>query len=171
MSKLQLKIKNFKSQKGFTLVELILYMGIVSIFLFVLVDIFISILDVQTDTQSSSNVSSDGRFLLARLSYDISRADMVSVPATFSATTNTLQLVINNINYTYSLQNGNLVLINNLGADALNGYDTTVSNVSFTKLGTSSAKPTIRANFTVQSKILRKQGAETKTFQTTVGLR
>src|SRR5579859_4809889 len=70
--------KKLKNQKGVTLIELIIYMGIFSTLLMVLVQLFGSIVNVSLESQSNSSVSQDSRFILSRMSYDIRLADPTS---------------------------------------------------------------------------------------------
>lgn len=162
--------KIFNSKGGYTLIEMLMYMGLLSILLVVMVDLFASSLDAQLESQSISIVNRDGRFLISRLSYDINRAQSIVSPALGSQQA-TLQLSIGGVSYTYTANNGNLQLTNNNGTDNLNGFDSTVSNLSFQTLGNTNGKHTVKVQFTVTSKVTRVSGAETKTFQTTVGIR
>ena len=161
-----------KVMRGFTLIELLIYMGLLSIILVVLSQIFGSILDAHLESQASSSVHRDGRFILSKLTYDVHRANSIVLPASLGASSTSLQLDISGIN-TYSLNNGNLELTNSLGTNNLNSGDTTVSNLNFTRIGNSAAnaKNTVRITYTITSKIVRPKGMETKDFQTTIGIR
>ncbi len=167
--------KNLQLIPGFTLVELLIYMGLLSLFLLVLTSIFASILDVQLESQASSSVEEDGRFILARLTYDFGRAKAIVSPATLGSSATSLILNINGINNTFSLSGQDLILTDNTGSNKLNSFDDNVSNLNFTYLANSAAESTIsatiRANFTLTSKVSRKNGPEAKTLQTTLGLR
>ena len=159
-------------QHGYTLIELLIYMGIFSILIISLFQLFTSILDSQAESDTTASVSEDGKFLLSRLSYDIQQSSAITTPASIGSSGNSLQLTIAGINYTYTVNNGNLVLTNSLEANApLNGYNTTVSNVSFTRLGNTTGKQVITLTFTLTSKTTRQSGPEVKTFQTTIGVR
>src|SRR5258708_14824797 len=68
-------------ERGFTLVEMLIYMGIFSLMLIALTQIFTSIIDVQLESQSNGSVSQDGQYILSRLSYDISRAQDIATPS------------------------------------------------------------------------------------------
>ncbi len=173
-----LSIKYKGKNRGFTLVEMLIYMGIFSIMLIALTQIFTSIIDVQLESQSNGSVSQDGQYILARLSYDIGRAQDIATPSAVALGTpsTTLGLVmndVNGVNYTYASNSGNLAVVNNLGTNQMNGYDTTLSAVSFTRLGNSSAgsKNTIKFSFTLTSKTSRNSTYQSRTFQSTVGLR
>src|SRR3989344_6072674 len=71
------QFNNLKTRKGFTLVEIILYMALLAVFLIVLTDIFVSILDIQTESEATSSVEQDSRALLARFNFDIANADSI----------------------------------------------------------------------------------------------
>jgi prepilin-type N-terminal cleavage/methylation domain-containing protein len=156
---------------GFTLVEMIIVMGLMSIFMVVLTDIVVSVGDVQTESQATSSVAQDGKFLLARLSYDIQRATSISTPTNLGDTSANLVLVIGGVTQTYAVSGGNLQLTNNLGTNNLNGSDTTISAFSATRRGNVGGKETISFTFTVTSLAIQDSGAEVKTFTTTVGRR
>ena len=160
-----------RRREGFTLLELVLYIGIFSILLMVFVQFFSSILDVGQESAAISSVNQDSQFILDRLSFDIHRAQSITTPGVLGEITNSLQIAIDGINYTYYLGSGNLLLSNDSGINMLNGFDTTVSNVTFRKIGNIGGKDTIVIGFTLTSKVLRKGGAEVKNFQTAIGLR
>lgn len=161
---------NFK-RKGSTIVELLVFMGLLSVFILVLTDIFVSILDVQTESETISSVEQDGRFILSKFMYDIKKAQSITQPASLGDTGNTLQINIDGINYLYRLNGDNLVLENDKGTNKLNGFDTKISGLNFKRLGNLNGKNTIKIDFTLTSVTERKSGSEVKNFETTVGLR
>jgi type II secretory pathway pseudopilin PulG len=159
--------------KGFTLVELLMYMGIFMILLIVFLQLFSSILDVSLESQSTSAVSIDGKYILARLTYDLQNATSVVTPANVGDTRSSLEVISNGADEDFVLSNNNLVL-NNISAntfDTINSAETTVSNLSFTRLGTQNGKPTVTISFTLTGTAKRTSGLEVRNFTTTVGLR
>lgn len=160
-----------KKNQGFTLIELAVYIGLFSILLIVLTEVFTSALDDRLEAESSSQVVQDGRFILARFMYDINRAESIAAPAVLGEQANSLQIIISGAAYTYSLNSNNLELTNNFGINKLNSGDTTISNLNFKRLGNISGKNTIQINFTLTSKTVPKSGPEIKNFQTIIGLR
>lgn len=162
---------NKKASFGFTLMEIVIYMGLLSIMLVILTGIFLSTLDAQLESQTVSSVEQDGRFILSRLIYDINRAQDIATPVNTGESGNTLVLSIAGVNYNYDLVNGNLRLNINSVIDSLNGFDTTISNLTFQRLGKVGGKNSIKVGFTIASKTQRTSGAEIKNFQTTVALR
>jgi hypothetical protein len=172
MKKLFKKINIF-SQKGVTLVELLLYMGIFTILLTTLTSIFTSALDVQSESQATSSVEQDGNYILARLSYDIHRAQSIAIPAANGTSGNSFRIVIGGVNYTYSMDgNGNLILTENTGSYSLNNYNSGISNFSVKRLGnTGGVEDTLEIDFTVTSRVKRVSGFETRNFHTNLSLR
>ena len=160
-----------KAQRGFTIVELLIYMGILSVLLVVLVQIFTALVDLRLESEASSGVEQDGRYLLTRMVYDVHRAQSISTPVNLGESGNTLVLSIGGENYQYSLSGTDLIFTTPTESYQVNGYETDVSNVSFRKLGNDTGRHSIQITYTVASKTQSAGGPETKTVTTTVGLR
>lgn len=167
----EFRIQNSKKRGGFTLVELLIYMGILSILMYVLSDILFSIINVQLSTQSNSLVTQDGRYIYTRLTYDINRAQSVSQPANLGDSATSIQLVVNATNYSYSLNSGALQISDGSGTYVLNSPDTTISNLRFDRIGNVNGKHTFQINFTITSKAQVNSRYDSQVFQTTAGLR
>lgn len=164
--------KHFSFQKGFTLMELIISMGILMVLISVLVTLFGQILDVQLESKSTSTVDQNGRFLQARLAHDFQSASDIVTPATPGTQTDTLQITINSINYIYSLDNsGNLLLTQNAVSEVLNNNSASISALTFTRIGSGDVNDTVRVGFTITSRADQLRGIEQKSFQTTFGLK
>lgn len=161
-----------KKQKGFTLIELVLYAGILSVLLGVLSALFGVIIETQLDSQATSSVDQDGRYVIAKMVYDMRSSSSIVAPANAGQSANTLQITRNSINYTYSLNgSNNLVLTNNSTGEVnvLNGSETSVTGLTFQRLGNGGSDDTVRVNFTITSRVAEKSGSETRSFQTTLG--
>jgi prepilin-type N-terminal cleavage/methylation domain-containing protein len=162
--------------KGFTLIELLIFMGIFSVLLLFLLNLFTSILDVQLEAESYSSVDLDGRYILAKLSHDIQSADSadtinnyIDLPATGSAGT-VLRMRINSQIHTYfASTSGRLQMINPTLHD-LTSSDSSISALLFERIGPGDNTDTIRVSFRLTSRYLRRQGAEFRDFQTTLGM-
>lgn len=167
-----LGLKKFNSQcrSGFTLVEMLIYMGLFVILLGVFIQLFSSLISTQLNSQGSSGVSEDTKYILSRLAYDIGRSQNIISPLQ-GVSSSSVELVINGSIYTYASSSGNLILSNNSGNSQLNGSDTTVSNLSFTPVGSSSGKYTIKINLTLTSLEKNHNNQESEVIQTTLGNR
>lgn len=167
---------NCQTEHGTTLIELVLYMGIFSTLLMVLVELFGSIVSVNLESQANAAVSQDGRYLLNEMSYTIRQTKSISQPAGYGSANagSTLQFTTTNgKTYTYSLSGQNLMINDGTSAEQLNSVGTTVSNLSFTRLKTSgtSGEDTVTVSFTLTSTTREQKGYQQKSFQTTVGRR
>lgn len=158
-------------KKAFTIIELLLYMGILSIILLVFIDLFISMSRLRTETEAVSNVQQDNNYLLNKFIYDIHQASSISVPALPAAQSSTLNLLINGTNYVYASQSGNLVLSDGINSFQMNGYDTTLTNLLFTRLGSGDSHDLIKINLSIRSRVKNQKGYETQSFETMVGMR
>lgn len=152
------------------MIELLMYMGLLSILVGVLSTLFVTILETQVESSATSSVDQDGRYVLARMNYDMHQAQQIVSPSSPGQTASTLQIKVNSINYTYSVNNGNLQLTIASQASNLNSTLSTISNVTFQRIGDGDNDDTIRFNFTAASKKQVHAGPETRSFQTTLGL-
>jgi len=166
-----------KKEQGFTLVEILLYMGIFSILLVVLLQLFSAILSAHAESQATSSVDQDGNFILSRLTYDIHNASSITSPSIGAycnwPTTPTCQLVLNNGIYGITSL-GNLTLTANGKTDFLNSLNTKIVSITFSTFGNAAlgSKPSVKIQFNLQSKIIRDAGVlQTETFQTTITTR
>jgi type II secretory pathway pseudopilin PulG len=151
-------------KKAFTLIEILIYMGIMTIFIVILGQVLSSVLDAQTDAQDISAVEIDSRYLLTRLTYDIRRSSAVTAPA-HGQTDTSFTLTIGGTSHTYSVNQGRLQLTANSVDSILSSWDTQVSNFSVTRIGNPTGRPTLQVSFTVTS------DQETQNYLTTVSLR
>ena len=163
--------KLLKKQNGFTLVEFLIQTALLAGFLVILTNLLVSIIEVKLNSETISSIEEDGRFIVARMNYDIHRASSMTTPATLGATSTSLVLVIGGSNYTYQLNGSNLELTDPLGAGLLNGSETIISGLSFQRLGNSGGKPTVKIQFSVDSVENSLRIARSKTFVSTGGLR
>jgi len=159
------------ARRGFTIVELVIYAGILTMFLAVLTGIFSEVLDMQLESETESSVVQDSRYILSRFSYDIERASAIVTPAALGDQTQILVLTIGGVNNTYALTNGNLVFTDATGSGSMNSYGTTVSNISFLRYGNVGGKNGVRIAFTLTTTTQRTMGAQTRSYQATIGLR
>lgn len=160
-----------KKNRGFTLVELLIYIGLLTIFMSIVTRIFTGIIEVQLSSEATGSVEEDGRFIYSRLSYDVSRATSVLTPSGLGDQTNSLTILIGGETHTYSMNSNNLMLVNNLGANQLNSAGTRISNLSFQRLGNVNGQYSIQAKFTITSTTQQINGPDTKNIETTIALK
>ncbi len=164
--------KLFVANQGFTLIELIMSTGILLVLIGMMTGIFGSVIDASLDSQSTSGIDQDSRYIIARLVYDMQRSSQIVAPTTPGSGTNpSLTLKINSIDYTYSLNaGGNLQISDGTETNVLNGNTTRVDSVTFQRLGIGDSTDTIQVKFNLTSRIQESSGVETKSYQTTIGM-
>jgi Tfp pilus assembly protein PilW len=171
---LKFKIKNCNG--GFTLIEILIFMGIFSILIVALFEMFIAIFDVQLESQSVSSVVADGRYITNKLTADINNATGSAIisPA-IGSTGSSLVIFDGTTTFTYATSSGKLNLTNStLGStDQLNSTNSAVTQVSFFRLADTKSKNinTITVTFTLNSVTKKRSGAVTQTFVFTAGTR
>ncbi len=156
-----------KGERGFTVIEMMITMGLLGIFLVVIATLFTASVDVQTRSRSYSAVTTDARYVMARLDYDVARASAVTSPASLGGGGNTLVLTIGSSSYTYTLSGGRLQLTDPTGTDYLTGTDETVSNLTFTKLGNTGGLESIQYTFTMTGTGLKPGSVDAQTYTST----
>ena len=164
-------MKKLPLNSGTTLVELILYMGLLSIFIIILFNLFTAILSTQTRSAAVSLVQTNGNFLLTKLTADINRADSIVLPLAISASASSMVLKVGATDTTYAISNGRLVITDSSGSNNLNDSDTTISDFVVTKLGNVGGKPGLQMLFTITSNVVDNSNIKTKTFQTFSAIR
>lgn len=165
---------NLKFQAGgFTLIELLLYMLLFPMLMLIISSLFGSVMDTQLESQSYSSVDLDGRYVLAKLAYDFQSADSsndidnnIMLPATASAGTE-LDLKINNKLHTYNASSSGSLHTTLPQLLDLTSSESSVSALTFERIGPGGNRDTIKVKFRLTSKINRHQGAEYRDFQST----
>ena len=166
-SRLNIRRPSLADQRGVTLVEVLITMALLSVFLVMFATLFTASIDVQFRSQTYSAVSSDGRFLLARLNYDITRASAVTTPSALGGSSSSLVLTISGGTYTYSVNGGQLQLASPAGTDYLTGNGGIISNVSFVKIGNSGGMESIQYTFTLTGNGSNAGNTNAQTFSST----
>ena len=160
------------SRRGFTLIELIIYMGLLSIFMVVMTDLLTQILDLRTQSTAQSFVTSDGNYLRDKFAYDIRRSSAIATPATIGSTNTQLVLTIGGVNTAYSVQNNALVLTTGGISNQLTTSDVSIASFSATRVGNGTGKDTIQLSYTLLSKrTAHSLPIEQKTYALTIGTR
>ncbi|MFH0863542.1 MAG: hypothetical protein V1858_00425 [Candidatus Gottesmanbacteria bacterium] len=160
-------------KKAFTLIELIIFMGIFSILIFVLTDIFIISLKTKTSAESTAVINQDGRFIFAKLAADINNANSISSPA-LGTSSSTLDIILYGVPETISLNSstGNIELTAGGNTYVLNSVNSQITNLTFTRLGNDDvdSKNTIKIDLELHSRQIV-NNTEIINLRTTVGLR
>lgn len=142
-------------KSGFTLVEMLISMGIMSILLVILTQVFGSILNMKLRSQATTSVAEDSRYLFSRLTYDIARASDLSVP-----NSSTLILTVAGSTYTYSLIDTTLMLSVDGGqSQSLNSVGTKINSLNFTRYTDQGNKKLVQIRFVIASTTIQAGGS------------
>ena len=171
-----MKINLFtKSQKGTSLIELILYFSLLGIVLIIATDIMLRTSEFSLESAAGNDLQDDAKFIVSRFSYDIRRADSIPLPASLGDSSGTLTLSVGSETYTYTLNGSDLEYQETIGPNSqtgnLNSNRTKVNSLTFERLGNTSGNPTIKITFELEATTAKKGGAEQKTFETVVNKR
>ena len=171
-----MRIKNFSLRRGFTLIELIIFMGILSILLLLLSTLFTSVINVQLESEGYSSIDTDGRYILAKLMYAFQSADSadtvnnyIDTPATGSAG-QTLKVKINSVLYTYSGSTSGTLQLLTPTLNNLTSSESSISGLLFQRIGPGGNIDTIQVSFRLTSKIKRANISKFRDFQTSVSM-
>jgi type II secretory pathway pseudopilin PulG len=163
--------QKYKSSSGFSLVELLLYMGLSLILLAIISGLFISMLQTRSESMKTSSLEREGRYILARLSYDIYSAQDIIEPALVGETSTTLQLMKNSELFTYRIINDRLYLINTAGSHLLSGETVKAISFNVTKLGNDGGKNAVEISLTTENQNISEGKIENRTYQTVLAIR
>lgn len=103
------------STRGFSLLELLVYIAIISLMSVVLAAAFTALTRGRAQSLARSDVESNARFALERITYDLTRAASVAVP-TLAATSSTLEMTSTSGTINYAVTGGALTRSVNGGA-------------------------------------------------------
>jgi len=150
---------------------MIIYMGLLMLMLLIFTEIFASIIDNQLSSRNTSSTADDGRHIYSRFIYDVGRADDITQPGGFGSGSASLTLTIDGSDFTYGMSGDNLMVTDATSTEQINSYATSISDLTFTKVGSSSANDTVQINFTVTGRINQRGIIDQQIYQTTAGLR
>lgn len=155
--------------------ELILYFSLLGIVLIIATDIMLRTSEFSLESAAGNDLQDDAKFITSRFSYDIRRADSISLPASLGDSLGTLTLAVGSETHTYTLNGSDLEYQETIGPNSqtgnLNSNRTTVNSLTFERLGNTNGNPTIKITFELEGTTAKKGGAEQKTFETVVSQR
>lgn len=176
------KLKNYRAKrlKGFSLLELLIYIAILSVLVMVVAGIFISISQGRGATEARNDVSDNLRFAIDKIAQDLRAASAVAVPATAGATSTVLTATASSSNVSYCVSGGRLrrEISGSCGvsSDPITSDTVTVNSLVFTRLENTNpilsktiVNIRIQLNISYNSSSPDWQHSESK--ETTIGIR
>jgi len=161
------------NNKGFTLLEFLLYIGLVGIILTVSGAIALNVLFGKAKLMSIEEVSQNARFAMERMALDIRNADAIDTPPQ-GAASSSLSLEKSSGNLEFELVSG--VLERKVGGGsfvALTSSSVNITDLEFTNISYSNTPGTIRIQMTIKqvNPENRQEYNFEKTFYTTANIR
>lgn len=129
------KIKKIAAGKsGFTLMELLIYIAILSIMTVIVADTFIMLTKGQGNIQAKSELNSNLSFSLEKIKRDVASADDLTVPFTAGSSAAELNLVIDGNTVNYSVIGGRLVRrVGVAASEYITSDRVNISQISFSR--------------------------------------
>jgi len=165
-----------EKQRGFSLLELLIYIGILSLMSVILAGAFVSLTRGRAQSTARSEVESNARFVLERITQDVSAASSVTTPVLGTASS-ALLLTGSGSTISYDVVAGVLRRIVNGGsAERLTGTSVVVDSSLFTRIenyNTTLAATTtsIQVLMTIRSTNAAGESAYSNVIRTTVDVR
>ncbi len=160
-----------KVKTGFTLVELLVYMGLLASFLVSITWVVTALTETQLDAAATADVDMSAAQLFSRFEHDIGAAELVIAPTTLGTAGSELRLSIDAVEHHYFAQDGVLWLMVDGEAEQLSPVRAMVSDFSVMRLGNVGGAPTVTLSFELRSSIPENAGFETRVMQYTIGTR
>src|SRR3990167_6958851 len=95
-------------QKGTSLIELLIYFGLLATVLIIATDLIIRTGEFSLEANTRNALQQDARFIIGRLTYDIHQADLINTPAGLGDSGSSLDITVGPETHTYSLVGLNL---------------------------------------------------------------
>lgn len=101
-------LAKYNRNSGFSLLELLLYVAVLAIITTFITGAFFSINQGRARVESATEVNSNLRFAIEKITQDIKHASSVAVPSIAGETTNSIELSISGTTITYCMVNGHV---------------------------------------------------------------
>lgn len=135
------------NQKGFTLIETIIYMGILVVILLIVTNLLIASSSFSQEETARLEIQKNGRFAIERIIRDLQASQAVNIPDT-SVPTNHL-VISNPTQITYNISNNRLVRVDSTSTENVTDNQVKIDSLSFSRIENSGGRATIKMDLTV----------------------
>lgn len=137
-------------KKGFTLPELLITVGIFSILITVLGNVFANIVEARLKGEAQAAVAREASYLVTRFGYDVGRATAITLPSV-NQSGSQLNLTIAGTTYDYKLDNGKL-LFGTVGTEKeVTGSEVRITDFSVTRMQDMSSRGSAKISITIST--------------------
>ncbi|HUC01492.1 MAG TPA: prepilin-type N-terminal cleavage/methylation domain-containing protein [Candidatus Paceibacterota bacterium] len=157
-------------KRGFTLVEMLIAIGLFTIIVVSLIAILTVVVQVQVRSSSAAAVDQESQFLLQKLQYYIGTASIVDIVTSTPTSTLKLQVASSSLDPTYiTLASGTVYLQQASGTlQALTSNRVTVSNLSFTRQSNPPGHDLVSISYAMSYNTVNVKQAFSQLFQTAI---
>ena len=160
-----------QSRKGYTLVELLVFLAISAVALVAFIGILVVVVRIQVQQSSSGSVQQESAALLQQLQYYVQNSSLVNIPIDTPTSTLSLRMSSSTLDPTTITVNGNGTVFLQEGSATstpLTSSRVVVSNLSFVRHVNLSSKDTVSISFTMAFNTQNIQQIFSRSFQTAV---
>lgn len=137
-----------KLKKAFTLVELLVTMGIFTVLFSVLSQVFASVIETRLKSEVESQLAREQGWILARMAYDVNRAEAI----TSVGVSNILSLTIGGASYSYQVIDG-MLYFGPVGAiQPVLDHEIEVTDFEITRMLDLAEAESVKVNLTLRAK-------------------
>jgi hypothetical protein len=167
--------KNLKNNLGFTLIEVVVYLGLFAILMGGMVTAAYSVFESSDRDQTKIMIQEEGDFLIAKINWALSGMQAINTPFAESIgsilSVNKWDASGSTIPVTINLTGTDMFIINSINPPIeLNNSNVMVKNLIFTHIYNDDSNESIQVNFTLESKTANGMSAS-QDFSTTKYIR
>lgn len=171
-----MSLRQSSSQRGFTLVELLLYLAVASLVVSSTIFMLLTFLESRVKQKTIAEVEGQGALVIDQISQVIRNAESITTPsANATGSSATLDVVTGAADpTTFDLSDGIIRIKEGAGSEvALTASPVTASDLTFANLTMSGTPGSLAVSFTLSmsNPAGRNEYSYTKTFQTAVSVR
>lgn len=138
---------NVTIKKGFTLIETIIYMGLLAVILLIVTNLLIASSSFSQEETARLEIQKNGRFAVERIIRDLQASQTISIPSDSIPTGN---LVISNPEQiTYNISNNRLVRVDSTSTENVTDNQVKIDSLSFSRIENPGGNTTIKIDLTV----------------------
>lgn len=144
------KLISYKLQakQGFTLIETMIYMGLLAMILLVITNLMITTSVFSQEETARIEIQQTGRYQLEKIVRDLENTTAISTPSDASPTNN-LVVTTSGGQISYQLSGNNLTRQTISSTENTNSNQVKIDSVNFRRIGNAGGKPTIEITINV----------------------
>jgi Tfp pilus assembly protein PilV len=157
-------------QRGFTLIEVLLFVGMFSIMVVAFMSIFVSVSDVSLRQTSAAEVGSQSQYLLQTIQFYVERSSVIDLAKDTATSTLKLRMASSTEDPTIIRLSGTAVTLQQAGGAVitLTSSKVNVANLVFTKAENPPGHDSVAISFTIQNSSANLKQKFLEAFNTSV---